>query len=222
MRRDLAQPLDAGVLHGDVRVEAPGDGAGDEGGAFLLKQLDQPLFPRHQRIDLRRLAVEEGDNGALFTGGWDWHAIAPQLDRREVINGVRISPGSENASLRHCVHEEVEESRYVARRPGPHTVNCLLVEALIKLTTPDCGPADLSTLTNENVSRPKQIAIAVGWRKVHLRETMDVHGVPLDIDVAQVLARRFTGDSLRIEHLAKRHFVARIHRSNIPGRRDLT
>ena len=41
MRRDLAQPLDAGVLHGDVRVEALGHGAGDEGGALLLKQLDQ-------------------------------------------------------------------------------------------------------------------------------------------------------------------------------------
>ena len=80
MRRDLAQPLDAGVLHGGVRVEAPGDGTGDERGAFLLKQIDQPLFLRHQRIDLRRLAVEEVGDGPLFVdrrdreeGRLGWH-----------------------------------------------------------------------------------------------------------------------------------------------------
>ena len=37
VRRNLAQPLDAGVFHGNVRVEAPGNGAGDERGAFLLE-----------------------------------------------------------------------------------------------------------------------------------------------------------------------------------------
>ena len=89
MRRDLAQPLDAGVFHGNVRVEAPGDGAGDEGGAFLLKQLDQPLLPRHQPIDLRRLAVEKSSDGALFdrsrSGGTaESHAIATTC--REVDN----------------------------------------------------------------------------------------------------------------------------------------
>ena len=101
-------------------------------------------------------------------------------------------------------------------------MNCLLVEALIELTTPDCGPADLSTLTNEKVSRPKQITTAVGWRKVHLRETIDVHGVPLDIDVAQVLPDDSPVTRFRIEHLAKCHFVARIHRGDNPSRRDLT
>ena len=79
VRRDLAQPLDAGVLHGDVRVEAPGDGAGDEGGALLLKQLDQPLLPRHQRIDLRRLAVEEGDDGLLLLMRRQGYDKAPPL-----------------------------------------------------------------------------------------------------------------------------------------------
>ena len=47
-------------------VEAPSDGAGDEGGAFLLKQLDQPLLPRHQRIDLCCFTVEEVNDGLLF------------------------------------------------------------------------------------------------------------------------------------------------------------
>src|SRR5713101_8308553 len=62
----LPQPLDAGVLHGDVRVEALGDGTGDEGGALLLEQLDQPLLLRHHRIDSRRLPVQEGGDGALL------------------------------------------------------------------------------------------------------------------------------------------------------------
>ena len=66
MRRDFAQPFDAGILHGDVRVEAPCDSARDESGALLLKQLDQPLLPRHQPIDLRRLAIQESSDGALL------------------------------------------------------------------------------------------------------------------------------------------------------------
>ena len=66
MLRYLLQPLNAGVLHGDVWVEAPGDGAGDEGGALLLEQLDQLLLPRHQGVDLCRFAVEEGGDCALI------------------------------------------------------------------------------------------------------------------------------------------------------------
>ena len=66
MRRNLSKPLDAGVLHGDVRVEALRDGPGDEGGALLLEQFDQPLLVRHQRIDPRCLAFEEPRNRLLL------------------------------------------------------------------------------------------------------------------------------------------------------------
>jgi hypothetical protein len=59
MCRDLAQPFGAGVLHGDVRVEALGNSPGDESGALLLEQLDQPLLLRQQPINPRRLSVEE-------------------------------------------------------------------------------------------------------------------------------------------------------------------
>ena len=45
-----------------------GDGAGDERGALLLQQRDQPLFLRHQRINLRRLPVEKVCDGFLL---WD-------------------------------------------------------------------------------------------------------------------------------------------------------
>src|SRR5260221_9214407 len=55
VRRNLAQPLNAGVLDRDIRVEALCDGTGDEGGALLLEELDQPLLLGHQRIDPRRL-----------------------------------------------------------------------------------------------------------------------------------------------------------------------
>ena len=66
MGRHLAQPLDAGVLHRHVGVEALGDGPADEGGALLLEQLDQPLLLRYEGVDLRRLPVEEAGDGALL------------------------------------------------------------------------------------------------------------------------------------------------------------
>ena len=99
VRRNLAQPLEAGVLHGDVRVEAPGDGAGDEGGAFFLKQLDQPLLPRHQRIDLRRLAVEEVGDGTLVV--WRRHRYANGTEDRAVqIPKPSCSRGEEDKLFR--------------------------------------------------------------------------------------------------------------------------
>jgi len=70
VRGDRAEPLNAGVLHRHIGVEALGDGVADEGGALLLQQPDQPLLLRHQRVDLRRLAVEEvGDGELLRTAG---------------------------------------------------------------------------------------------------------------------------------------------------------
>ena len=66
MRRNLPQPLDSRILHAWVRFEALGDGAGNEGSALLLEQFDHPLLLRHQRIDPRRLPVEEGGDGVLL------------------------------------------------------------------------------------------------------------------------------------------------------------
>jgi hypothetical protein len=59
MSRDFTQPLDAGVPHRGVRVEALGDGAGDQRRALFLEQIDQLFLLRHQRIDPRRLPVEK-------------------------------------------------------------------------------------------------------------------------------------------------------------------
>ena len=66
MRRDLAEPFDAGVFHRRGGVEALGDGVRDVGLALLPQQRDQPPLRLDQRINLRRLPIEEGGDGALF------------------------------------------------------------------------------------------------------------------------------------------------------------
>ena len=45
VRRDGAEPRDAGILRRRARIEALGDGAVDERRPLLLQQRDQPLFP---------------------------------------------------------------------------------------------------------------------------------------------------------------------------------
>ena len=57
MRRNLAEPFDAAVLHRRVGVEALGDGVGDDGLPLLLEQRNQPLLLLNQRVDLGCLAV---------------------------------------------------------------------------------------------------------------------------------------------------------------------
>ena len=70
MRRDVAKPVDARGFHRGVRVEALGDGAGDEGLAFLGQPvekfpllLDQPVDPRSLLVQKPRdppLRIERG------------------------------------------------------------------------------------------------------------------------------------------------------------------
>ena len=88
----LSKPLDAGVLHGDVGVEALGDGVGDQGGALFLEQLDQPLLLRHQRIDLRRLPVEEPRDQLLYGEHWKSDYQVPDVRDRYCI--ISTSGGS--------------------------------------------------------------------------------------------------------------------------------
>src|SRR5439155_7059808 len=91
MRGDVPQTPNAGVLHGDVRVEALGDGAGDEGGALFLQQLDQPLLLRHERIDPLSLPVEEGGDGALLMRWCDWKTVVSQLHGCEVTDRIGVA-----------------------------------------------------------------------------------------------------------------------------------
>ena len=75
---------------GTCGSEAPSDGAGDEGAAFLLKQLDQLLLLRHQRIDLRRLVIEKIGDGVLLTRRRERQAELQDIQRRKVLYGCRI------------------------------------------------------------------------------------------------------------------------------------
>ena len=51
VRRNLADPGDPGVLHGDGRVEALGDGVGNGGGALLFEEVDETPFRIDERVD---------------------------------------------------------------------------------------------------------------------------------------------------------------------------
>ena len=68
MRRHVAEPFDAGRLHGGVRIQTFGDGVGDDGLAFFFQQFNQPPLLRHQPINLRRLPVQKLGDGGLLEG----------------------------------------------------------------------------------------------------------------------------------------------------------
>ncbi len=80
MLRHLAEPFDAGGFELGMRIKAGGAGsfgrqaardrARDERGALFLQLLDQLPFLRHQRVQLRRLAVKKIGDGALFGDIW--------------------------------------------------------------------------------------------------------------------------------------------------------
>ena len=62
MRRYFTEPGDARGFGGGGGVEAFGDGVGDDGLAFLGEQFDEPLLLADQLVDLRGLAVKEGND----------------------------------------------------------------------------------------------------------------------------------------------------------------
>ena len=69
MPRHIPQPLYAGGLEADVRVEAAGDGSVDDGLLLLLQQLDQLLLGADVAPNAPVGVVEELDDGELFGRG---------------------------------------------------------------------------------------------------------------------------------------------------------
>ena len=65
---------------------------------MLPQNLDQPLLLRHERVDPRRLPVEERSNGLLFVPIGKREAVVAQLGRGEVWDGVLVALGREDAA----------------------------------------------------------------------------------------------------------------------------
>lgn len=62
----LAKPFDPAVPHRRVRIEALGNGVGDDGLPLFFQQHDQaPLF-LNERVDLSGFTIEEGGDGDLL------------------------------------------------------------------------------------------------------------------------------------------------------------
>ena len=98
MRGDVAEPLDAGGLEGDVGVEAAGDGAVDDGLPLLLQQRDELLLGADVAADAVVDVVEVADDGALFGEGWEATASLKVscgvqiLDTCSLLNRSGIQP----------------------------------------------------------------------------------------------------------------------------------
>ena len=103
MRRDLTEPGDTRVAEGGARVEAAGDGTGDERSALLGQQPEHPLLRRHQRIQPRRLAVEVVGNGALFGERRDRHIFDVGRFTIEARNCCFVRPFIKLQSLKEPV-----------------------------------------------------------------------------------------------------------------------
>ncbi|MGH9583160.1 MAG: hypothetical protein ACRD4O_09520 [Bryobacteraceae bacterium] len=66
MRRDRAEPRDAGIAQRDIGIEAAGDRVGDEGAALFGEEMQQPLLGRDERVEARGFAVEVIGDGSLI------------------------------------------------------------------------------------------------------------------------------------------------------------
>ena len=75
---------------------------GDDGLAFLFQQLDQPPLLRHQRVDLRRLAVEKGGDGVLLGDGGTGTRNLLKLSREQtpVVQLTSSLPDAKNICCR--------------------------------------------------------------------------------------------------------------------------
>src|SRR5439155_9955328 len=138
------------------RIETLGDGACDEGCAFLLQQLDQPLLLRHERIDPLSLPVEEGGDGALLRVGWE------QNGNRSKFLRIQVRLGCPRAlkldlSLKHIPAEQrpCEEPRLTSSHPYNHVVAS---NRAIVVLRDDGRVARVRSASNDNdVTSPK------GW-----------------------------------------------------------
>ena len=83
---------------------------GDQRGTLLLQQLDQPLLLLHQRIDLRRLLIEEVGDGLLFVLARNCNSERPELPGTD--SRVAHTNGLGDDAI-----NEVRSTKHVGRKP---------------------------------------------------------------------------------------------------------
>ena len=66
MRRDLADPRDAGVSERDVGLETPRHGVSDESYTFFRQQGEHAFLLSYQRVQTGGFAIEVVGYGTLF------------------------------------------------------------------------------------------------------------------------------------------------------------
>ena len=80
----VPQPLHAGRLEGDIRVEAASHGAVDDGLLLLVQQRDQLLLGGDVAADAPVRVIEEADDGGLFVEGRYWKRSAQERLVRQI------------------------------------------------------------------------------------------------------------------------------------------
>src|SRR5579875_2551170 len=95
MRRDGAEPGDAGVAQGNIRVEAARDSTRDQGLALLGEQGKQALLGGNQRVNPRRLPVQIVRNGSLVRNRRNTDSVI----KDKVFRNTLLASGSGHAGL---------------------------------------------------------------------------------------------------------------------------
>jgi hypothetical protein len=115
MRRDVAQPLDAGRLHRNAWVESLRDGMRDDGLALLFQQLNKAPLLGDQRVDLGGLMIQKASNPLLLGLWWNRYIELRQIRLEQVwhphsaFNSVDC--GIHIAALEQAVQETARQTR---------------------------------------------------------------------------------------------------------------
>jgi hypothetical protein len=69
-----------------------------------------------------------------------------------VDNCAAIAASLENAQPRSSDHEIVQKPWNLMDGAGPKPMHCLLVTALFQFSAPNCGPANVAALADQNIT----------------------------------------------------------------------
>ena len=69
MRRNVSEPVHAGLLAGRVGIEADGDGAVNDGLFLLVQEFDQAAFGLDETVCFRQRVPQKASDSLLFVRG---------------------------------------------------------------------------------------------------------------------------------------------------------